>query len=200
MVEKSKRGRGRPPKPASARKRNNVTIRLRDDTKHALERDAATNQRSLSEEIESRIERSRIDQDYMAQMRQQLGGSASYALLMIIGRVMHEAGSHAAMFKGAKTAADVNAWSGNAYAFDQAARAAITVLNALRPPGDATAPRLGQVPGSLDLDQVAANLGEGFAKTALGAVADPDNAPTADLGQFGRQVRRLLDGAAGGKS
>ena len=56
MAADAKRGRGRPPKPAESRKRNNVTLRVRDETKALLERDAAQHQRSLSEEIEARIE------------------------------------------------------------------------------------------------------------------------------------------------
>lgn len=47
---------GRPSLPAAERKRNNVTMRLRDETKARLEADARRNQRSLSEEIEWRLE------------------------------------------------------------------------------------------------------------------------------------------------
>ncbi len=56
--QKTPKRRGRPPTPPEQRKRNNVTIRLRDDTKSALEARASTNGYSLSEEIERRLERS----------------------------------------------------------------------------------------------------------------------------------------------
>jgi hypothetical protein len=55
-AQEKKRTRGRPPKPPGERKRNNVTIRMRDELKAALEAAAVQNQRSLSEEIEGRLE------------------------------------------------------------------------------------------------------------------------------------------------
>lgn len=58
MATATKKARGRPPKTAAERKRNNVTIRMRDATKADLEAAAAGNQRSLSEEIEFRLEES----------------------------------------------------------------------------------------------------------------------------------------------
>jgi len=56
MTEQSKRGR--PPKSVEDRKRNNLTMRMRDATKEKLEREARANGRSLSEEAEARIEQS----------------------------------------------------------------------------------------------------------------------------------------------
>lgn len=63
MVEAKKKGRGRPPKPAQQRKRNNVTIRMRDALKSSIEHAASAHQRSLSEEIEARLERSLAEED-----------------------------------------------------------------------------------------------------------------------------------------
>jgi hypothetical protein len=54
----SSRPRGRPSVPDAARKRNNVTIRMRDKLKSAVEQSAAAGQRSISEEIETRLEKS----------------------------------------------------------------------------------------------------------------------------------------------
>jgi hypothetical protein len=50
-----RRPRGRPPVPAKARKRNNVTIRMRDELKARVEQAASAQQRSISEEIETRL-------------------------------------------------------------------------------------------------------------------------------------------------
>lgn len=58
MPETAKRGRGRPPKAEGERKRNNLTMRLRDETKNKLQGAAAANTRSLSEEAEARLDRS----------------------------------------------------------------------------------------------------------------------------------------------
>jgi len=55
-MESGKTLRGRPRKPPQSRKRNFVTLRLKDETKAALVRAAEANQRSLSEELEARIE------------------------------------------------------------------------------------------------------------------------------------------------
>ena len=49
----SPRSRGRPRVPDETRKRNNVTIRMRDELKAKVEQSAAGQQRSISEEIES---------------------------------------------------------------------------------------------------------------------------------------------------
>jgi hypothetical protein len=51
-----KRHRGGQPKPAVERKRNNVTIRVRDQLKADLQAAAAAAHRSLSEEIEFRLQ------------------------------------------------------------------------------------------------------------------------------------------------
>ena len=57
MPATTKKKRGRPRKPDSEKRRNNVTIRMKDDLKRRLEEDAYSQGRSLSEEIEFRMER-----------------------------------------------------------------------------------------------------------------------------------------------
>src|SRR5262245_34781457 len=52
-----KRRPGGQPKPASVRKRNNLTFRVRDDLRERLARAAQDNERSISEEIELRLNR-----------------------------------------------------------------------------------------------------------------------------------------------
>lgn len=59
--EGQKRPRGGQTKPPLERKRNNVTFRARDQLKQELEAAAAKNARSLSEEIEVRLEQSFLD-------------------------------------------------------------------------------------------------------------------------------------------
>ena len=58
----SPRSRGRPRVPDQTRKRNNVTIRMRDELKAKVEQSAAKQQRSISEEIEKRLETSFADE------------------------------------------------------------------------------------------------------------------------------------------
>ena len=57
MPATTKRKRGRPRKPDSEKRRNNVTIRMKDDLKRRLEEAADSQGRSLSEEIEFSLER-----------------------------------------------------------------------------------------------------------------------------------------------
>jgi hypothetical protein len=57
-MEQSTRGRGRPPKPEHERRRGNLTFRVRDRLRYRLEAYAKRDGRSLSEEIEQRLERS----------------------------------------------------------------------------------------------------------------------------------------------
>jgi hypothetical protein len=63
MKQKSKRGR--PPKFAGERTRGPLTIRLRDQVRQELESTAAAAGRSLSEEIEYRLELSFSRRDYL---------------------------------------------------------------------------------------------------------------------------------------
>jgi hypothetical protein len=53
-----KRKRGGQPKPAAERKRNNMTFRVRDSLRAELQASADKHQRSVSEEIEYRLEHS----------------------------------------------------------------------------------------------------------------------------------------------
>lgn len=55
MDQEKKRKRGGQPKPAAARKRNNLTFRTRDDLRERLERASGRSNRSVSEEIEFRL-------------------------------------------------------------------------------------------------------------------------------------------------
>ena len=60
----TKRKRGRPRKPDSEKRRNNVTIRMRDSLKRRLKESAVDAGRSLSEEIEFRLERIFVERDF----------------------------------------------------------------------------------------------------------------------------------------
>src|SRR4051794_14236950 len=63
--ELQRRRRGGQVKAPSERKRNNLTFRARDRLKAALEAEAALNGRSLSEEIEARLEQSLLVQNLL---------------------------------------------------------------------------------------------------------------------------------------
>ena len=86
------RGRGRPPIEPSQRKRNNVTVRVRDDTKGRLTAAAALNGRSLSEEIEARLERSLADEETRYE---DFGGRGGFEFLRVLGVVASQLGRQA---------------------------------------------------------------------------------------------------------
>ena len=179
-----KRKRGRPPKPVSALRRNNVTIRFRDQTKQMLQESAAKNGRSLSEEIEARIERSSADDDYFRRMREELGGAEAYALLMIIGRVMHRVGPTAAMMDKK----DPRTWSSNPFAYDQVVKGVMTVLDAMRPPGEVKTPPTFTTKTFAEF----ANPGTSLATSDLIAITNPDGALTEELRQWGLKIQSLI--------
>ena len=80
--------RGRPPLPPEQRRRNNITIRLRDDLKSEMQEAGASQGRSLSEEIESRLELSRIDLDVRLQGFGSEGRSRLFRALVLAVEVV----------------------------------------------------------------------------------------------------------------
>ncbi|MCJ2086376.1 Arc family DNA-binding protein [Methylobacterium sp. E-005] len=66
--------RGRPPKPAAERRRHNQTFRCNDEMLARLQAVADKNQRSISEEVERRLEESFSNENLLEDLR-----SAAYA-------------------------------------------------------------------------------------------------------------------------
>ncbi|MDA1101827.1 MAG: hypothetical protein O2967_22950 [Proteobacteria bacterium] len=115
--------RGRPPLSPEKRKRNNVTLRLRDGLKKQLEEQAATMGRSLSEEIEFQLERTFLtDKARRDREDRAFGGAHTHALVRLFG----------------DTIKDVETWTGGTwaedqYTFDQVRLGINTFMDALRP-------------------------------------------------------------------
>lgn len=194
MTTKLKTGRPRSAK--TNRAGEYVGFRSPKKLKARLEAAAESHGRSLSTEVQSRLEQSLAGEDHLAAMREELGGPATYAILMILGRVLQQTGTIAAMstrLLPGEVRAHIDAWPRDPYAFMQAAKAAALVLVALQPPGEIVVPEQGSHPDlALDLNLVAANLGELTARTVLSAVADPENAPTDDLQKWGKLVAEMI--------
>lgn len=121
------RRRGRPPKPGASRRRNNVTIRLRDDTKAALQQ-AARDQRSLSEEIETRIERSIEAEKGLAESLTLVWGRRTAGAVLLLGHVLREASRIG-------KAEERGEWLDDVETFKLARDRVGELLNALAPPG-----------------------------------------------------------------
>jgi hypothetical protein len=164
MTETPKRPRGRPPKPEAERKRGNLTMRLRDATRLALEDAAAANQRSLSEECEARLEYSLRDQrlfDEAIDLEYGEGTAGILALLReIIQQVANECLPRITRAPGAT-------WMAHPPTYDQTIHAINFALEMLRPPSDPPYVADNNTPGEIS------------ATIVLLAVAEPGFAPLA---------------------
>jgi len=177
--------RGRPPKPVEDRRRNNVTIRLRDATKAQLEVEASRSQRSVSDEVETRLEQSFRAESLFNEILQAKFGRPLTGLLLAMGYAMHEAGRMSA-FQSTYTLEGMDAWAENAHAFDQAAKAASHVLEAFRPYDEIV------TPPQAALSPV--EMGQGFANGILGDIA---GRPATEEGRRrGDEIRPLLGSLA----
>jgi hypothetical protein len=185
-----------------------IKIRMREPLRASIEREAKRRGVSMNAEMVDRLQRTFAPTDPLEEMRGELGGVASYAIVTMIGHAMHSAGTNARMFAPGVTEAALREWHRNAYAFDQAAKAVIAVLKALQPPGDTTPPKppdplntarenTGACP-PLSISRLAANIGELFARTTLEAVADPAERRTAALQRLGERVQAMLNSTRGG--
>jgi hypothetical protein len=90
-----KRPVGRPKKAPGERKRRILTLRARDALHKAISIAASQNERSLSEEIEARIERSFDRQDLLTEGLDLAFGESIGGLLVVLGAAMQNASRRA---------------------------------------------------------------------------------------------------------
>ena len=133
-----KRPRGRPPQPEGVRRRSNLTLRIRDETKAALERNAADNGRSLSEEAETLLDQALRSPQLLEQAFDLALDRPGAGLLMALVRVIRDVARGAAFVTTNRESGDD--WFNSPYAFEQVSRAITTMLEAVRPEGDVTPP------------------------------------------------------------
>ena len=134
----AKRPRGRPPQPEGARRRSNLTLRVSDKTKAGLERDAAANGRSLSEEAEARLDQAARSQQMLEQGLDLALGRPGAGLILAIVHVVRDVARGAAFVTTNRHGGDD--WVNSPYAFEQVSRAIAAMLEAVRPEGDVTPP------------------------------------------------------------
>jgi plasmid stability protein len=133
-----KRPRGRPPQPEGVRRRSNLTLRVRDETKAALERNAAANGRSLSEEAETLLDQALRSPQMLEQAFDLALDRPGAGLIMALVRVMRDVPRGAAFVTTNRHGGDD--WINSPYAFEQVSRAIAAMLEAVRPEGDVTPP------------------------------------------------------------
>ena len=112
------------------------------------------------------------------QRDERLGGPRVVELIETIGTMMKQTGEHAGFIETRKLA-NQGEWLDLPYAFDQATKAANTILKHYKPKGKVTAPKVphfpamgaasGSDPKELEkhVNLALENLGEGFARTEM---------------------------------
>lgn len=157
MAQAPKKPKGRPPVSPDARRSKNFTFRSRAALHEKLSAAANGASRSISEEIEYRLE-----QSFEGERRayEVFGNREVYGIMRVIGAAIHEAGS-AAGFYASHSSEGAAQWLRQPWAYDQAVKAAMRVFEALRPAGRPTPPkRLAHK-----------NLGRDFASGILNEIA-----------------------------
>jgi hypothetical protein len=121
MEPAQKRKRGGQPKPAEERKRNNLTFRARDQLKADLEAAAEYSGRSVSEEIEYRLQRSFVED---AQIADTFGDRRTYRVFQICANATR------VLFNPDDTS---KSWLDDSRLFDSVVETVNRILGALRP-------------------------------------------------------------------
>src|SRR6266849_1228330 len=135
MAKPAKRRKGRPPVPPEARRSRNFTFRSREALHQQLGAAAKIAGRSISEEIEFRLEWSFFGQRATIEALDLAYDKELVRILLVVAEAMSAVGPHAA-FIPTHAPKDSRNWLNNPYAFAQATQAAHAVLDALKPPGD----------------------------------------------------------------
>ena len=110
-------------------------LRLPDGLRSRIEKSAKDRNVSINAEILGRLERSFEFED-------RLGGPKVAELVETIGTVMRSTGEHTAFFVDSSKTHDQGEWLAVPYAFDQARKAANTILEHHRPIGPIVEPKI----------------------------------------------------------
>src|SRR5690242_19460082 len=122
--------------PGAIRPRGNVTVRIRDDVRAALQKEADARGRSLSEEIEHRLERSLLDQRLAIDALDLIYGPRLNDVLLTLGKVMKRVTEYQPFY----LLGELTDWFDNPWKFDQLVKAVSIFLERLRPPGEINPP------------------------------------------------------------
>jgi len=197
MAKPAKRRKGRPPVPPEARRSRNFTFRSREALHLQLGTAAKIAGRSVSEEIEFRLEWSFFGQRATIEALDLAYDKELVRILLVAAEAMSAVGPHAA-FIVTYAPKDSRNWLNNPYAFAQATQAAHAVLDALKPPGDPTPPQVkplitvgDQLRPGHDPNAIYANLGRAFANTILEEAATGYTRTTGTV-ERARRLHRLL--------
>ncbi len=110
-------------------------LRLPDDLRLRIEKAAKGRNISLNAAILERLEET-------FQTENRFGGPQLVEMIETIAAVMKTTGEFAAFFTDTSKLHNQGKWLANPYAFDQATKAAIIILEHHRPPGKVVAPKM----------------------------------------------------------
>jgi uncharacterized protein (DUF1778 family) len=164
-----------------------LSVRVSPELRDQIEKAAQQSGRSLTQETEIRLQASFAADRHLMDALDLAFGRQLAGLLTLLAHVMRQAGRSAG-FRSTNTLDGAEDWMLNAYASDQAIAAANTVLEAVRPEGDASPPATAaysQFPG-LDFDPVV---------PYLVAVAYPGSGISDNMKRIGAEVREKLGDA-----
>ena len=116
----------------AARPRGNVTLRLRDEVRAAIQKEADARGRSLSEEIETRLERSLLDQQIAIDALDLVYGQRLNDVLISLGRIMKAIVEYSPFYLQAPSHLS---WIDYPWKFDHVVRAVNFFFERLRPAG-----------------------------------------------------------------
>jgi hypothetical protein len=156
-----------------------VSFRTREPLRAALELAAKARGVSMNTEMNERLMRSFEDD---VNLETEFARVQLYAILRVVANTIDHAGTSSAVVSSMSTGAP-KSWTDNPFAFDQAVKAAMYVMNAFRPSGDIasatpTAPQLRE-------------LGEEFAKGTIEALLEEQSTTIGDA-QIPSRARRDL--------
>jgi hypothetical protein len=190
---------GRPPLKPGDRKNFNFTFRSRGELRNQLEAAAARSSRSVSEEIEHRLDRSFHTQELLFDALEAIYGEGTAAILLAIGKLMRDAGRSAG-FRATFTLDGADQWFNNPYAYDQVAQGVGRFLQALKPAGEIELPasaRMRHGPPELNFKFLAEKHGELFAAGLLAEIGAGETADAALVQRYakGELLKRLQQGS-----
>lgn len=156
-----------------------VSFRTREPLRAALEAAAKARGVSMNTEMNERLMRSFEDE---VNLETEFARVQLYAVLRVVANAVDHAGTSSAVVSSMATGAS-KSWFNNPFAYDQAVKAALFVLNAFRPAGDVAeaTPKTRQM----------RELGEEFAKGAIEALLEEQPTSIGDV-QIPSRARRDL--------
>ena len=175
-------------------KRVSLGLKVTSDIKKRLDDAARASGRTQSQEAEARLERSFDRQELLPQVLGLTYGRQLAAMLLMLGDAMKATGeiASASAVRPSALLEGTQKWFDIPYAYDQAVRAANTILEALRPAGDPQSPK--HKGGAEDVPHLRdfADLGERVAARVLAAVASWRSATGNNDQERARTYHRML--------